>query len=957
VASAPGCRNRPGSALSMLRAYARAVTRHAVLILVVTLALTVFALSRIVDFATLQPKLLLDTSIEQMLPSDDEDVRYYQQARKIFGSDETLLLVVRRADGILDPELLATLSRLTARLERVEGVDRVLSLANAPNVRSANGELEVAPLYSEPPRDAAELARIRHDLIDNPLLRNTLFSKDETTTALVIPLLDMPEQQFTRVEPLDWLPGWLAKAIGARENEIAQQGVDKQIERIAAKELGDGVEHWLVGGAHIKAETTRYLLRDLMTVIPLAFLLIIVVAALSFRSVRGVVIPVATIAISVIWTIAVMAMTVPALNLVTVGVPSLLLVIGFAYGVHIVACYNDAIEEGPSPDGASAAQRGLETVLLPTFLTGGSTVAGFLSLVTNPLSAIREFGLYGGLGVGFAALAAITFSPAVLQLLPEPSPRGRGHAEENPSPGRFDRLLLWLGEFDCRNATRIFAAIIVLVVLGLAGIPRIIVNSTMITNFPEDSSVRLAVDAVNEHLGGAGQINIVFESDSPNAFQEPTNLATLDQLHKWLAEQPTITSTTSIVDYVKLIHRGFNDNAPDQYRIPASKNLVSQLLFFGGSDEVKHFVDSRGQRANMIVRTTSIDSGDLSKLVRRVEEHLKELPNHIRARVTGNIVLIAKTNDSIALGQALSVGSAFLSIFAIMVGMFMSIRIAIIAMIPNIFPVFMYFGVLGWTGITLNVTTGLVAQIVLGIAVDDTVHFLTNFNRFARKYGSELEGVKATLLHVARPVTTTTVALILGFGVLGLSSLNQQAEFGNLAGITLFFAWLTDVIFTPAICSRVKIVTLWDALSLDLGQDPQKAIPLFHGFSKWQARIVALMTQIVERKQGERLLQTGQKSDGMYLTIEGQLQSSIERDGALVPLNRHGRGDVLGEVGLFRGERTANVDCETDCRLLRFDQENLSRLQRRYPRTAAKLMRNLSEVLADRLKAATARVR
>ena len=109
----------------------------------------------------------------------------------------------------------------------------------------------------------------------------------------------------------------------------------------------------------------------------------------------------------------------------------------------------------------------------------------------------------------------------------------------------------------------------------------------------------------------------------------------------------------------------------------------------------------------------------------------------------------------------------------------MSIRIAIIAMIPNVFPVFMYFGVLGWTGITLNVTTGLVADIVLGIAVDDTVHFLTNFNRFARKTGSEIEGVRATLLHVARPVSTTTIALICGFGVLGLSSLNQQAEFGK----------------------------------------------------------------------------------------------------------------------------------------------------------------------------------
>ena len=941
----------------MLRAYARWITRHAVAVIVATGLLTAYAVTCVVDLRTGSPKLVLDTSIEQMLPSDDPDVQYYQQVRKVFGSDETLLLVVRREGGVLAPDLLGALTRLTQRLEHVRGVDRVLSLANAPNVRSADGELHVAPLYDAPPRDAAELARIRHDLLDNPLLRSALLSKDETATALVIPLLDLPEQEFTRVEPLDFLPGWLARALGTQPHAAADQGVDKQIERVAAETLGDSAQFWLVGGAHIKAETTRYLLRDLTLVIPLAFALIVAVAALSFRTVRGTVLPVATIALSVLWTVAAMAKTTDSLNLVTVGVPSLLLVIGFAYGVHIVASYNDAIEEGHA-DGRSAAERGLEAVLLPTFLTGGSTVAGFLSLVTSPLSAIREFGIFGGLGVGFAALGAITFAPAVLQLLREPAPKGLGHhaAEEGHELGRFDRFLLRLGEWDCRNATRIFAAIVVLVALGLAGIPRTIVNSAMITNFPADSGVRRAVDAVNEHLGGAGQINIVFESDSPNAFQEPSNLATIETLQGWLAQQPTITSSTSLVDYVKLIHRGFEDNSPDAYTIPKSKNLVSQLLFFGGSDEIKHFVDSRGQRANMIVRTTSIDSGDLSKLVHRIEEHLTELPSHIRARVTGNIVLIAKTNDSIALGQALAVGSAFLSIFAIMVGLFMSIRIAIIAMIPNIFPVFMYFGVLGWTGITLNVTTGLVADIVLGIAVDDTVHFLTNFNRFARKTGSEIEGVKATLLHVARPVTTTTIALILGFGVLGLSSLNQQAEFGKLAAITLAFAWLTDVVFTPAICSRVKIVTLWDALTLDLGEDPQKAIPIFHGFSKWQARIVALMTEIVEAKQGQRLMQTGQKSDGMYVTIEGQLQSSIERGGATVPLNRHGRGDVLGEVGLFRGERTANVDCETDCRLLRFDQENLARLQRRYPRTAAKLMRNLSEVLADRLKSATARV-
>ena len=839
--------------------------------------------------------------------------------------------MIHRPEGVFTTDVLAGIARLTKRVEAVDGVAAVLSLSTAPNVRSVDGDLVIGPLFETPPTDPAELERVKREAFENPLYVGSLIAPGGTTTSLVIQLLDIPEAEFTR------------------------RGIDHQIQQAADEELGTAgdVETWLVGSARIKAETTRYLVSDLFKVIPGAFLLIVIVAALSFRSVRGVVIPVSTIGLSVIWTLGVMGAIDPHLNLVTISVPSLLLVLGFAYGVHVMAAYNDAIEEGRTWD-ASAAARGLATVLLPTFLTGGSTVAGFFSLVTHSLSAIRQFGLYGGIGVAFGAIAAITFAPALLHLMKETAPKGAHH---EAGDNAFDRALAWVGAFDARNATRIFAAVVVLCLLSLAGIPRIQVNSTMVSNFPEDSSVRRSVDAVNRHLGGAGQINVVFETDYPKGFTEPSILRTVEEFQSWVVEQPTVTGTTSIVDYIKLIHRGFNDNDPAQYRIPASKNLVAQLLFFGASDETKRFVDSQYQVANVLVRTTALDSADLGVVVRHIEERLATLPEHVTATVTGNLVLIAKTNDEIAFGQAVSVASAFVSIFAIMAGLFMSIRIGIIAMIPNVFPVLMYFGVLGWTGITLNVTTGLVASIVLGIAVDDTVHFLTNFNRFSRQTGSEQAGVKATLLHVGRPVTYTSIALIAGFLVLSQSSLKQQEEFGYLAAITLAVAWLTDLTFTPAIASRIRVVTLWDVLTLDLGQDPHKAIPIFHGFSKWQARIVALMTQIVEVKQGHRLLQTGQKSDGMYVVIEGQLQSSIERDGRTVLLNRHGRGDVLGEVGLFRGERTANVDCETDCRLLRFDQENLQRLQRRYPRTAAKLMRNLSEVLADRLKAATARVR
>jgi predicted RND superfamily exporter protein len=549
-------------------------------------------------------------------------------------------------------------------------------------------------------------------------------------------------------------------------------------------------------------------------------------------------------------------------------------------------------------------------------------------------------------------LAAITWAPAILALLREPPPRGERHG-----PTAFDRLLGRLGVFDYDHAGGVFLAAAALGAAALAGIPRIEINSTLVSNFGSDTQVRRAVEAVNRHLGGAGQLQVVLEADRPGAFQEPADLRAIEELQAWLAGQPEVTGSTSIADYLKLLHRGFSGGDEAAHRIPDSRPLVAQLLFFGSSDDMAGFADSQYQVANVRVRTTALDSGDLSPLVRRVEARLAELPGHLRGRVTGNVVLLAKTNDEIAWGQALSVSSAFGSIFAIMSLLFMSVRIGLISMLPNVLPVLLYFGTLGWSGITLNVTTGLVASIVLGIAVDDTIHFLARFNADARRTASEREGVRQALMHVGRPVSYSTAALCLGFLALALSSLRQQAEFGVLASVTLLLAWCCDMTFTPAIAARIRIVTLWDVLTLDLGENFHRVIPLFKGMSKAQARIVALMTDIVHAKRGERLIRMGERGAGMYVVIEGELRSHVEVDGRRVELNRHGRGDVLGEVGLFHGERTAHVDCETDARLLHLERISLARLRRRYPRIAAHLFRNLSEVLAGRLAAATARVR
>jgi CRP-like cAMP-binding protein len=196
----------------------------------------------------------------------------------------------------------------------------------------------------------------------------------------------------------------------------------------------------------------------------------------------------------------------------------------------------------------------------------------------------------------------------------------------------------------------------------------------------------------------------------------------------------------------------------------------------------------------------------------------------------------------------------------------------------------------------------------------------------------------------------------LGFLVFTAGELRNQIEFGALAAVVLAFAWAIDLTFTPALCSGLRIVTLWDALTYDLGENPEESIPIFAGLSSAQGRITALMTRVVKHTEGTRLFSAGEPGDSLYVVIDGELQISLPTsDGRAMEFSRARRGDVIGEVGLYHGKRTADVEALSDVRLLSLDAENLARLRKRYPRIGAQVLWNLSQVMAGRLADATDR--
>ena len=907
-----------------LDAIVRFATRRAGWLLALVAAITFAGAAQIVDPVSGHVRLAVDPSIDAMLPEADAGRKYYEHIRRLFGSDETVLVALI-TDDVFSRENLDRVVRMTKRIDALAAVHHVVSLATALDVRSIDGAMEIVPFLDSMPTDAESRLALRERVLANPVFAGSLVSKDGRATVLSVNLRDMPER------------------------ELVESGLITDIERIASEERGP-VSVWVTGGLFAKAETARLMLEDLRKTLPLAIAIAMLVAWISFRSLRGVLIPTATMLIAVVWTLALIAAMEVPLNLLTLIIPTLLLVVGFAYAIHVVSEYYDVASENSERARSSAAvvHEAMRRVAIPVVLTGITTTAGFLALTISPIQAIRQFGAYNSLGVVFTCLVSLSFAPAMLVLLPLPA-----RVRDREVGGRFDRVSDRIADFDVRNRGPILLAGAAIAIISVIGTLNIRVGSVFVE---PGSPLGRSAAALDEHMEGANGLYLVLEANYDGAFKEPEKLRRIESLQRWLDEQPEVGGTTSIVDYLMLIRRGFLDGIVRD-EIPDSKSLISQLFFFGGSEDLERFVDSRFQATVIHVRCRVNDTAAMEALLSRIEARAAALPESIEATVTGNSVLLTRTIDDITRGQSKSLALAFGMIFVVLSLLFMSPRIGLLALIPNALPVLFYFGFLGLAGITLNSTTGLVACLVLGIAVDDTIHFLARFNEAARRHADESRGVADALRSVGRPVTYTTIALCGGFLALTQSHFQNQVQFGALAALTLAFAWLVDVTFTPALASRLKIVSLWDALTVDLGEDPHLSIPLFKGLRKTQARVAALMTNIVDLPSGHQLFSAGDRGNDMYVIIEGRLAPSVVGDdGGTVRFGTLSRGDSVGEVGLFHGYRTADVVAESDVRLLRFTRDSLERIRRRYPRTAARLYSNLSDILADRVATTTARV-
>jgi hypothetical protein len=276
-------------------------------------------------------------------------------------------------------------------------------------------------------------------------------------------------------------------------------------------------------------------------------------------------------------------------------------------------------------------------------------------------------------------------------------------------------------------------------------------------------------------------------------------------------------------------------------------------------------------------------------------------------------------------------------------------------MVPNVLPIIVLFGLMGWAGITLNISTSMIAVIAIGIAVDDTIHYFSEFNVQLRATGDQERAILNVVRTVGKPIVYSALALIAGFAIVCLSNFQPIRHFGFLASATMIVDLVAELLITPAIVMSTTIITIWDLLYLKLGPEPEKEIPLFRGLRPLQAKIVVLMARLASATPGTFITRRGEMKPELYVLLSGCVEVRPSANGPVI--DQLCRGAVIGEMGLVRQRpRSADAVCTAPTEYLVLDGGFLERLQRRHPRIAAKVFLNLTRILSDRLESTTGMV-
>lgn len=716
------------------------------------------------------PNVQTVDNVDYFTIEDDPDVAFYKTIKDTFGDDEFFVIAFSSPE-MFTPPLLRMIATITKELEAIPEVEEVQSLANVDYIHGAEEYFEVRPFLEHIPDDALGLDILRRQALSNPLYVGNLISTDGNTVAIV-------------VSP---------KTHNAEDGSFRKRLLEQT--KAVLKNHGDLVDQFhLAGWTMTNFSLSQFMKSDVATFIPLTYLFITLTIWLTFRNLRLTLLALANISICTGATMGLFPLLGITLNNVTTIVPPLIMALALTDTVHIFSHLDKKLlAQSQSP--AEALKIVLKRVLIPSFLTSLTTAAGFISLVLSDIPPIKEFGYVASIGMVFEFVFSFLLLPPLL-LLCNP---GKIFIYDSNGQG-FNAFLSGLSNFVHSYPRRITAVTALLLLGALWAASTIKVETNLLEYFKPSSTLRHELEYVESRLSGVGTVDISLKAQERDAFRDPVNLAVIERVQSLAETLSGVDRTISFVDFLKDMNMSFHDENQDFYRIPDSRELVSQYLLLYDSGDMEDFITTEYDHARILIRISEHNSASQARIIAALRSFIDQNENNgLQIRVTGRAVQDVNTIDALVQGQVQSLTMAAGVISLIMILAMRSLAIGLLSLVPNMVPIVLNFGIMGALGIPLNTSTALISVIGLGIAVDDTIHFLTEYNLRRAEKMPIREALRRVTMDKGLGICSSSVILFIGFSVLMLSNFVPTMSFGFLSAVIMITAWIGDMIVLPAV--------------------------------------------------------------------------------------------------------------------------------------------------------------
>lgn len=761
--------------------------------------------------------LKFDTSNEGFLHEDDPYLKTYNQFREEFGRDDFLVLAVY-SEELFSSEALDKLRALHEDLlGSVPFLEDITSLINIRDVRGEDDTLLVDELLLQTPTTPGELAELRERVLGNPLYINNLVSENGKYTAILLQSqvyggdpdgdlfsgFDEPSEEDESGDSPE------QRYLSDLENDLFVEAVHEVVARHQ-----DPSFLISAAGPPVNLHAIKYYMQqDAFTFMKLALLVIGSCLFLMFRRASGVILPLMLVGLSLVSTVGLMTMLGVSFKLPTTMLPSFILTVGVGASIHVLSLAYQNIRHGKDRHAAIVSAYGHSGLAL--MMTSLTTSAGLASFSMAKVAPIADLGIFSAIGVGISLIYTFTFLPATLSLLPL-----KPMVPERPiRPGLMDRFLRAVAAFSIRRYRLVLAFAAVVVLLGLAGVSRVLFSHDGLEWLPEELGVRQATQVLDRELKGTVVLEMVLDTGRENGLYDRATLLDIERLMAELVDdyadhEVPIGKALAITTLLKEIHQALHGNDPAFYKIPDNEKLIPQefLLFTNtGSDDIDNLTDSQYRYARITLKVPWQDALLYIPFIRDVTERFSDTftkrrlegGDPMQVTATGIMSLFGRIIHAAMYSAAQSYAIALVVITVMMILLIGNLKLGLISMIPNLAPIITVLGLMGWLSINLDMFTMLIASIVIGLAVDDTIHFMYNFKRYYMQTGDLHEAVENTLLTAGRAMLTTSVVLSIGFFIFMFAAMNNLFYFGLLAGSAVLLALGADLLLAPALMTLV----------------------------------------------------------------------------------------------------------------------------------------------------------